>query len=58
MRLYLTNVWAYKEILHKLHFKVRGSWSRSDKQRARALANKRQRRLRTDYRNFYEWVKR
>jgi len=58
MRLYLTNVWAYKEILTKLHFKVRSSWSRSDKQQTVVLANKKGRLLHTDYRNFYEWVKR
>lgn len=55
MRLYLTNVWATEQIKAKLHYRVRASWSYSDRVEARQLASRR-RRLRTTHRMFYMWL--
>ena len=58
LRLYLTNVWAYKEIRDRLHYRVRAAWSAADRAEAWRLATSRHHRkikLRTDHRNFYSW---
>ena len=58
MRLYLVNVWATEQIKSKLHYRVRASWSAQDRARAKRLAYRKHRKIRTDHRNFYTWMDR
>ena len=58
MRIYLTNVWARKEIREKLHYNVRVGWTMADRRQARELVSGKKRRLRTTHRNFYMWLHR
>lgn len=58
MRLYLTNVWAYRTLYSKYHYRMRVSWSISDRKEALRLARRSPKihDLRHQYRNFYVWT--
>lgn len=57
-RLYLSNVWAYKEAWHNYHYRIKAEWSFKDRQKAALLAYRspKIRSLRYQHRNFYAWL--
>ncbi len=59
-RLYLTNVWASKEIRKHLHYNVRKEWTLVDRQKAAALLEKSRSRSTFDRhgrdRSLYMWL--
>ena len=60
-KLYLTNVWASKEIRKKLHYNVRKQWTLTDRQKSVALLEKSRTRpsdVHVADRNYYMWLRR
>lgn len=59
-RIYLTNVWATKQIRLKYHYQVKASWSLTDRKEALRLARRagpaKTGSLRWKHRGFYKWL--
>jgi hypothetical protein len=59
-QLYLTNVWATKEVRTRFHYMVRARWSYEDRKLALRLARtagiRKTGSLRWSHRGFYKWV--
>lgn len=58
-KLYLTNVWAWREAQRTLHFRIRKEWSYQDRKEAYLLvmgSPRKPRSIRHQERNFYKWL--
>lgn len=57
LRLYHTNVWAYKEAQRRYHLRLYRRETRHDRERLLQLARKKKVKLRSHYVNIYVWAR-